>query len=75
MISSIYIVEGINYNVKLAHKIVTEVMLLYSPFKTLDIYSRILELDCLAKTNRFGKTNMFSSEKELPVKVTDVYGV
>lgn len=53
MISSIYIIEGINYYVKLAHKIVAEVMLLYSPFETLDINSGILCLNRLAKAYRF----------------------
>lgn len=75
MISSVYVVKCIYHYVKLAHKRIAKAMLLDSSFKTLNIDGWILMLDSLAKTYRFGETNMLSSKKKLSIKITDVYGV
>ena len=50
MVSCFYVVESINDDVELAHKVVAEVMLLDASFETLHLNCWILCGNCLLKT-------------------------
>jgi hypothetical protein len=72
VVSSLYIIKGINYNVEPFKEFVAEVFLLNAPNITPYVYLRVLFSNCIAKTIGLWLPNIFSTKQELSVQIADV---